>query len=150
MAVGTVALLGNLAIDRNLFDSIASEFDLTVEPVPTLRALSERSAAGDVVAVLFDARVLGLSWSDALEGILGIAPGILPVVYAGFSESIRWPELSEAGAFHILRRPINESETRHTLGFIWAAKRWDQPQKKLAVGESSRTNSHRPAVAVRQ
>ncbi len=141
MAVGTVALLGNLSIDRKLFESVASEFDLSVDHAPTLGALREICGTREVAAVLFDARNLGQSWNEALESVLRTAPRALPVVYAGFAESIPWPELSEAGAFHVLRRPIKESEARHTLGFIWAAKRWDKPQKMAAGREAQGDNS---------
>lgn len=135
MADGTVVLLGNLNIDRQIFDSVASEFDWTVEQVRNLSALREMNAARNVVAVLFDARNMGVSWNDGLESVLAAAPRALPVVCPGFAESIRWPELADAGAFHELRRPINESEARHSLGFIWAAKRWDEPQTKAASQE---------------
>jgi DNA-binding NtrC family response regulator len=146
MAGGTVALLGNLSIDRKLFDSVASEFELTVDQAPTLGALRDMCGSREVSAVVFDARSFGLSWHDALESVLGSAPRALPVLCAGFAESIPWPELAEAGAFHVLRRPIKESEARHTLGFIWAAKRWDGQQKKAAGRESQSDTSRQPAM----
>lgn len=146
MAARTVALLGNLSIDRKLFDSVASEFELTVDQAATLGALRDMCGSGDVSAVVFDARCLGLSWQDALESVLRSAPRALPVLYAGFAESIPWPELAEAGAFHVLRRPIKESEARHTLGFVWAAKRWDGQQKKPAGKQAQSENSRQPAV----
>ncbi|HTA45078.1 MAG TPA: hypothetical protein VK789_21675 [Bryobacteraceae bacterium] len=147
MADGMVTLLGNLNIDRELFESVASEFELTVDQAPTLGALREMCGSRDVAAVLFDARNLGLSWNDALESVLRSAPRALPIVYAGFAESIPWPELAEAGAFHVLRRPIKESEARHTLGFVWAAKRWDTLQKKTAARQGQSENSREPAVS---
>ena len=146
MAGGTVALLGNLSIDRKLFESVASEFELMVDQASTPAALREMCTNRDVAAVLFDARNLGLSWNDALETVLRSAPRALPVVCAGFAESIPWPELAEAGAFHVIRRPIKESEARHTLGFIWAAKRWDNIQKKSAARQGQSENPTVPSA----
>jgi len=36
----------------------------------------------------------------------------------GLAESIDWPELCDAGAFHALGLPLNEDEVRSSLGFI--------------------------------
>lgn len=145
MARGTVALLGNLQIDRNVLDRVASEFDWSVEQASTLHALREMSAAREVVAVVFNAGNLGASWNQALESVLRAAPRALPVVCAGFSEQIRWDELADAGAFHVLRRPIDESEARHSLGFIWAAKRGDEIPPKAAPQKADHADSREPA-----
>ncbi len=139
--MATVALLGNLNIDRNVFDTVAAEFDLRVEQVQTLRALREKSASRNVAAVLFSARTLGVSWNEALQSVLAAAPGALPVVCPGFSEAIRWPELADAGAFHELHLPIDESEARHSLGFIWAARRGENEQTRVGPQRASNADS---------
>lgn len=123
MAIGTVALLGNLNIEREVFDAVAAEFDCSVEQASSLSGLRKLDATRHLVAVLFDARNLGLSWTDALKFVMDAAPAALPIVCAGFSETIRWPELADAGAYHLLRLPMDEGEVRRSLGFIWAAKR---------------------------
>jgi hypothetical protein len=123
MAMGAVALLGNLNIDHEVFDAVAAEFDCDVEQATSLSGLRKISAVRNIVAVLFDAPALGLSWKDALKFVMDAAPSALPIVCAGFSHSIPWPELADDGAYHLLRLPIDESEVRHSLGFIWAAKR---------------------------
>lgn len=143
MAVGTVALLGNLNIDRKVFDGVASEFDWGVEQVKNLPALREMSAVQNVVAVLFSARALGIPWNCALESVLTAAPRALPVACPGFSETIRWPELADAGAFHELHLPIDEGEVRRSLGFIWAAKRGED-QQRMPVRGASRADSPQP------
>jgi hypothetical protein len=45
----------------------------------------------------------------------------------GFAESIDWPELCDAGAFHTLWLPLKENEVRQSLGFVWGS------EKRLAV-----------------
>jgi DNA-binding NtrC family response regulator len=127
MVNGMVALLGNLNIERLAFDKVATEFDWAVDQADDLASLREMSATRDVVAVLFDARRLGVSWHDALESVLTVAPRSLPIVCPGFSDVIRWPELADAGAFHELRLPVDHGEARRSLGFVWAAKRGLQP-----------------------
>jgi DNA-binding NtrC family response regulator len=149
MSTGTVVLLGNLNIDRSIFDGVAAEFGWSVIQTENLQFLKEISGRKEVVAVIFDATKLGLSWRDALERVLESSPRALPVACAGFSDVIPWPELSEAGAFHELRRPIEPGEVRTSLGFVWAAKRQDTPMvqavgsQRAAVGKSgnSRENS---------
>jgi DNA-binding NtrC family response regulator len=134
---GTIALLGNLNIDRTMFDALAAEFDWAVGHTDSLGALREMSASQNVAAVLFDARSLGVSWNDALESVLAAAPRALPIVCTGFSEPVRWSELADAGAFHELRLPINKSEARCSLGFIWAAKRWDRIEHDAAAASQN-------------
>jgi DNA-binding NtrC family response regulator len=137
MPYGTVALLGNLNIDRAVFDGVAAEYGWSVIQAENLQVLKDISGTRDVVAVLFDASCLGLSWQDGLERVLESSPRALPIACAGFSEVIPWPEMAEAGAFHELRRPIEASEVRTSLGFVWAAKRQDAPLVR-AVGSQSR------------
>ena len=139
MSTGTVVLLGNLNIDRNIFDGAAAEFGWSVVQTENLQFLKEVSGRKEVVAVIFDATKLGLSWRDALERVLESSPRALPIACAGFSEVIPWSELSEAGAFHELRRPVEVGEVRTSLGFVWAAKRQDTPLGQ-AVG-SQRTSA---------
>jgi hypothetical protein len=149
MSTGTVVLLGNLNIDRAVFDGVAAEFGWSVVQTENLKFLKEISGKKEVVAVIFDATNLGLSWQNALERVLESSPRALPIACASFSEVIPSSDLAEAGAFHELRRPIEAGEVRTSLGFVWAAKRQDAPLVR-AVGsqsaptgksESSRENS---------
>lgn len=146
MRHGTVALLGEVNIELAVFGILAANFSWAVDRAATLCSLREMSATENVVAVLFDARNLGVSWNDALESVLAAAPTALPIVCTGFSESVRWPELADAGAFHELLVPINEGEARRCLGFIWAAKRGDQGEPDPAPGNAPGANWRRPAV----
>ena len=136
MSTGTIVLLGNLNMDRGIFDSVAAEFGWSVMQTENLQFLKKISGRKEVVAVLFDATRIGLSWRDALERVLESSPRALPIASAGFSEIIPWAELGEAGAFHELRRPIEAGEVRTSLGFVWAAKRQDSPLVR-AVGSQT-------------
>ena len=128
---------------------MAEEFGWSVIQTENLKFLKEISGRKEVVAVIFDATQLDLSWQDALERVLESSPRALPIACAGFSEVIPWPDLAEGGAFHELRRPIEVGEVRTSLGFVWAAKRQDTPlvravgSQNAAAGKSgnSRENS---------
>ncbi len=154
MSTGTVVLLGNLNIDRAIFDGVAAEFGWAVIQTENLQFLKEISGRKEVVAVIFDAARLDLSWQDALERVLESSPRALPIACAGFSDVLPWSELSDAGAFHELRRPIETGEVRTSLGFVWAAKRQDVPlvravgSRTAAAGKSgnSRGNSFGPVT----
>lgn len=140
MRCGTIALLGDVNVEPAHFGILAANFSWAVDRVATLRSLREMSATENIVAVLFDARNLGVSWNDALESVLAAAPRALPIVCTGFSEPVRWPELADAGAFTELRLPIDEGEARRCLGFIWAAKRGDQAEQDTAPERAPRAN----------
>jgi hypothetical protein len=118
-----IAILGLLDIDRAVFDHAAGEFGWSVEYSPDLLTLRQKTISTDVLAVVFNAPTLEVSWREALEAVLRSAPRALPIVGAAFSETVPSDELAEAGAFHELRLPIDPGEVRRTLGFIWAAKR---------------------------
>src|SRR5580658_1755343 len=120
MTRGSVAILGNPDIDRIVLNTIATEFHWDVDHAPNLPCLRKMSDERDVVAVLFDARNLGVSWYDALASVRAAAPNALPIVCAGFADPIRWSDVADAGAFHELRLPIDDGELRRSLGFIWA------------------------------
>src|SRR4051794_5382236 len=123
MAHGTVVILGSLLVEARALDFHAAEFDWSIRMAETWRQLTEIATREKVVAVLFDATPLGLSWEHALQRIANIAPEAHPVICHEFSDPIDWPRLVEAGAFHSLARPLNAREVRQSLGFIWAAGR---------------------------
>ena len=146
MRDGTIALLGDVNIEPAVLGVLAANFSWAVDRAATLGSLRDLSATENVVAVFFEAGNLGISWNDALESVLTAAPRALPIVCTGFSESIRWPELAEAGAFHELRLPIDEGEARRCLGFIWAAKRGDPIARDPAPGSAPGADRRKPAV----
>ncbi len=55
------------------------------------------------------------------------APGARPVLCHGFADNIDWPNAAKAGAFHSLLLPFRLSEVRHSLGFIWGARKCSAP-----------------------
>jgi hypothetical protein len=146
MNLGTVALLGDVSIEPGVFGALAASFNWAVDRAETFARLRAMSTAQNVVAVLFDARNLGVSWNDALESVLAAAPRALPIVCTGFSELVHWPDLADAGAFCELRLPIDEGEARRCLGFIWAAKREDQIHPAAAPEHAPGMNWRKAAV----
>jgi hypothetical protein len=65
----------------------------------------------------------GYSWFETIRRLKLELPEVRLVACHGFAESIDWPALSEAGAFHSLWLPLKESEVRRSLGFVWEAER---------------------------
>ncbi len=146
MTCGTIALLGNLNIDRQHLDAVAAEFGWLVAQAEDLSSLRKMNADQPLMAVLFRANNPGVPWQDALERVLEAAPTALPIACTGFSESIPWTDMADAGAFHELRLPIDPGEVRRSLGFVWAAKRTNgfsdaggEPQRAPAA--KSRTSA---------
>jgi DNA-binding NtrC family response regulator len=122
MMPGTVVLLGDLPVERTAFDVFVTQLGWSLQKAASFRCLEEMSD-DNVVAVLFDANTLGVSWAEALKLVLDAAPSALPIVCHRFSETMEWPELAAAGAFHSLPLPLDPGEVRQSLGFAWSAKR---------------------------
>lgn len=122
MTHGTVVLLGSLPVERLVLDCLASEFGLSFQQVDNLRNSPNLSLIDDAVAVLFSPRSLGLPWEEALKAVLNAFPKAFPILCHGFADSIDWPEMADAGAFHSIPMPFSVAEVRQSLGFVWGAK----------------------------
>jgi len=72
-----------------------------------------------------DCGTAGISraWVDAVRLLRLALPKARLVACHGFAESIDWPQLCDAGAFHALGLPLKENEVRRSLGFIAQALR---------------------------
>ncbi len=152
MTQGTVVLAGSLPVDRLNLDLLAAEFGWSVKEAACLRSVAELNADRNLVAVLFSPFSLALPWDQALRRVQDSAPGALPILCHGFAETIDWPLVAEAGAFHSLLLPFALGEVRRSLGFVWDAKcrsavipirrhlvvRETEPRPDLSLGAQSR------------
>jgi len=123
MTNGTVILLGNLPVEPRLLGALAEEFGWSVEAAINLDHLERLGQDRNIVAILLDPQDMGEDWSGTLRSVRASTPEALPVVCQRFSEQIPWPELAEAGAFHMLALPLDPGELRQSLGFVWAARK---------------------------
>jgi hypothetical protein len=114
-------MLRCLTHQSEVFGIPAVEFGWSVESAANLAELRKMSRSGYLVAVFFDAETLCLPWDRALKSVREVAPAALPVVCRKFSDTVSWPDLVEAGAFHAVSLPLDPIEVRHSLGFVWAA-----------------------------
>jgi DNA-binding NtrC family response regulator len=121
MAAETVVFLGDVSDECFALGEIARSFGWSLETVRDLAQLRTVSLQRDVVAVLFDPGTLSASASHALQLVRNAAPDALQIVCQRFSDSIPWPDLASAGAFHALRKPLSPSEFRVSLGFAFDA-----------------------------
>jgi hypothetical protein len=105
--------------------AIAADFGWTVEVTNDLKAIAAAQPSGKTVAALFsrDALGPGYSWLKTIQTLKIALPKTHLVVCHGFSETIDWPELSDAGAFHELWLPLQDNEARLCLGFVWEAEK---------------------------
>ena len=117
-----VVLVGNLQVEPVALDFLVLEFGWSFKTVGSLALLRELSATHKLVSVLFSPKDLNLPWDRALRGVLASAPGALPILCHGFTETIDWPQAAEAGAFHSLLLPFDLPEVRQSLGFVRSAK----------------------------
>jgi DNA-binding NtrC family response regulator len=128
MTAETVVFLGDVSEACFSLSEIARSFGWSLETVLDLTQLRCLNRQRDVVAVLFDPETLAASAGQSLELVRIAAPHALQIVCQRFSDSIPWPELASAGAFHALRKPLSPSEFRLSLGFAFDATRMTKSQ----------------------
>jgi hypothetical protein len=142
MTHATVVFLGGPHVQTAALGLLMPEFGWSLEIASDLDALRRFSAAGGLVAVLFDADSLGLSWPDALKLVREAAPQALLIPCHRLSDRVNWPDLAESGAFHALALPFDQSEVRQSLGFVSFAR------SQLAANVLSISSLERLGVAV--
>jgi hypothetical protein len=119
---GTIVFVGGPQVETAALDHLVSEFGWSLEVAADLDCLRKLSAARNLVAVLFDAHSLGLSWQHALRLVRETASQALAIACPTLSDRLNWPELAESGAFHALALPFSDSEVRQSLGFVSFAR----------------------------
>lgn len=113
---------GQASFDLGAVHTVAEEFGWTVGIADDLCEAAAVHACRRTSAVLFHRDAFGpCSWLDAVRLLKSALPEVRPVVCHEFSESIDWPALCDAGAFHSLWLPLNENEVRRSFGFVWEA-----------------------------
>lgn len=122
MADGMVVSLGMPPVEGLTLDSLALEFGWSFEIAGDLEQLQKLGSSRSLVAILFDAHGLGLSWEQALRLIGAAAAPALLIPCHRFSDVVNWRDLADAGAFHALALPLSPSEVRQSLGFVWSAR----------------------------
>jgi DNA-binding NtrC family response regulator len=118
-----IALLGDFSEEPVTLGSIGSEFCWSVDAVSDLRGLEDLCRRNDVVAVLLNARTLGMSWEEALKAVQTAAPEARPVVCHSAPEMHRRRDMTDAGAYHTLLLPLDPREVRQSFGFVSDAPR---------------------------
>ena len=105
-------------LDLSCASEVGAEFEWTIKAVQGVQFVATMNLA----AVLFHRQALAAdSWMEALSQLRSMLPATPLIVCHGFSDSIDWPQLCEAGAFHHLHLPLIANEVRQSFGFVWQA-----------------------------
>lgn len=120
MAYNIIVMPGRVRLDCSALNTVAGEFGWDVEVAHDLDQVEAIGAPRRTRGVLFnrDAFGPGYSWQEAIRLLRALLPGVCLVALYGFSETVDWQELSDAGAFHSLWLPLKENEVRQSLGFL--------------------------------
>lgn len=118
MSNGTIVVLGD--ISTIVVIRVAGQFGWEVAHVDSFEQLEQIKTQREIVAVLFHAN--DATWRTALERVLDAASTALPIVCHRFSDNVDWPQLADAGAFHSVSLPLDDSELTQSLGFVCARK----------------------------
>jgi hypothetical protein len=111
-------------IDLSVLSAVAGDFGWSVDVAKDLYQVASIQESRKTVAVLFsrDALAPNCSWRETISLLRLALPNTRLVPCRGFSDSIGWQELCDAGAFHSLWLPLRENEVRRSLGFVWQAQ----------------------------
>lgn len=122
--LGSVALLGDFSRERLDLDSLIGEFGWAACRVPDVQELTGLCAREAVVAILIQAQPLpgSLRWAEALRTTRKLAPNARAVICCSPDQMRERAAFIEQGAYSALMSPLNRSEVRQALGFVWAAK----------------------------
>jgi len=117
-----IVLMPGADRDHQTLFAVAADFGWPVEVITDLSVIVAAQAQRKTAAIFFCHEALGPGYSrlETVRVISTALPHVRLVFCHGFSETIDWPELSEAGAFHELWLPLQENEVRLCLGFIRA------------------------------
>lgn len=125
MTENIIVVPGSARVDLTALRAVAGDFGWAVDVAHDLCELAAAQKNRKTVAVLFsrDAVGSGHSWIGTTMKLKLALPQVRLVACHAFPESIDWPELCDAGAFHALWLPLKENEVRRTLGFVWEAEK---------------------------
>ncbi len=124
MTRNIVLMPGLTPVDVSLLRLAAADFGWRVHIAHSLEEVTSAQAYRSAAALLFCRDALGaeFSWVEVIARLRHTVPDVRLVACHKFSESLDWPELSNAGAFHALGLPMKENEVRQSLGFLWEAE----------------------------
>jgi hypothetical protein len=136
-----ILLPGSSAFEMSTLRAVSADFGWDVLVAPDLDRVVAVQEYRKIMAFLFagDALGSGLSWLESISLLQLASPTTRLIPCHGFSVSVDWPELSEAGAFHSLRLPLRENELRRTLGFLWESEKRPAGIKEDAVAAIRRS-----------
>jgi hypothetical protein len=125
MTENVVLMMGSARDGHSTLNAVAADFGWTVEITNDLDSVAATQTNNTTVALFFGHDALGQGYSrlETIRLLRGALPQVRLVVCHGFSETIDWPELSDAGAFHELWLPLQENEVRLCLGFVMEDKK---------------------------
>jgi len=112
MTENIIVMPGSSRVDLPALQAIAREFGWKVDVAHDLGEVAVAQANRKTVAVLVhrDSLGRGHSWPDTIRLLRRALPEGRVVACHGFAESIDWPQLCDAGAFHALWLPLRENE----------------------------------------
>jgi len=116
----TVVVLTSGEPDVSAIIAGAATFGWSVLMLNRLRSL-DMLPLDTVSAILFDRDAVGGSWTEATSRLRRMAPKVPLIACHHITEMLDWPAVCDAGAFHGVRVPLNKSELRQSVGYVWAA-----------------------------
>lgn len=135
MAKSIIVVQGSEQFDLTTTERVSNEFGWPIRVARDLDEAAENQVHGDAAAVLVDCKAVqdGRSWPEVIQFLSGDGPEVRLIVCHGFGDRLDWPQLCDAGVFHVLALPLREGELRQSLGFVWEAERRLAMPRQLRV-----------------
>jgi DNA-binding NtrC family response regulator len=110
------------------WESLAVHLGWRIRQTKTLDDLQEVRDLGEIPAVFLDCRADSCV-AGRLAAIKRYVPNTRVVVCYPISAPVLADELVAAGAFHSVPKPLQASDVKQSLGFVWEA--WSRCSKKV-------------------
>jgi hypothetical protein len=143
MKDNVILMPGSDLADPAMLRAVAGEFGWSIDVAHNLRQAAKAQINRNTVACLLhrDALSSGNSWLETIRLARLNMPEVRLIACKRFSETIGWPELSDAGAFDAIWLPLRESEVRRSFGFVWEAERRDDASMLQPTASGNRCRS---------
>lgn len=137
-----VVLPGSDGFELGTLRAVSADFGWDLHVAHDLDQVVALQECRNIVAFLFasDALGSGLSWLESISLLQLASPTARLIPCHGFSCTIDWAKLCEAGAFHSLWLPLKKNEIRRSLGFLW------ESEKRLAGIKEDAVAAVRPSA----
>jgi hypothetical protein len=142
-----IVVCGDTQCDAARWTALALEFNFDLEFIPEISGLGQVPNCEGISSVVVHLDQHGATAAELSTQVRRYAPQARLIISKPMASGISVGDLRAAGVFHSLRQPIQSSEMRQSLGFLWSALRQDAGNAQLAIEQAAEKNEASLAAA---